>query len=70
MKEWLPRLTEALTVNLMKEDILESGTKYQIGGVPGHRVEEHLLVIKKYYTAVYTKKVWCDDATRGHPEFF
>ena len=46
MKEWLPRLTEALTVNLMKEDILKSGTKYQIGGVPGHRVEEHLLVVK------------------------
>ena len=46
MKEWLPRLTEALTVNLMKDDILESGTKYPIGGVPGNRVEEHLLVVK------------------------
>ena len=46
MKDWLPRLTEALTVNLMKEDILASGNKYQIGGIPGHRVEEHLIVVK------------------------
>ena len=46
MKEWLPRLTEALTVKLMKDDIIESGTKYQIGGIPGHRVEEHLIVVK------------------------
>ena len=46
MKEWLPRLTEALTVNIMKDDITKSGNKYQIGGVPGHRVEEHLIVAK------------------------
>ena len=36
MKDWLPRLVEALTVNLMKEDIIESGNKFQIGGVPEH----------------------------------
>ena len=46
MKDWLPRLTEALTVNLMKEDVLSSGNKFQIGGIPGHRVEEHLVVVK------------------------
>ena len=46
MKEWLPRLTEALTVKLMKDDIIRSGTKYQIGGITGHRVEEHLIVVK------------------------
>ena len=45
LKEWLPRLTEALTVNIMKEDIIKSGNKYQIGGIPGHRVEEHLIVV-------------------------
>ena len=32
MKEWLPRLVEALTVEPMKEDIFAAGTKYQIGG--------------------------------------
>ena len=42
IKEWLPRLTEAL----MKEDIIKSGNKYQIGGIPGHCVEEHLIVVK------------------------
>ena len=46
MKQWLPRLIEALTVNIMKEDIIESGSKFQIGGIPGHRVEEHLIVVK------------------------
>ena len=46
MKNWLPRLTEALTVSLMKEDIIKSGNKFQIGGIPGHRVEEHLIVVK------------------------
>ena len=45
IKEWLPRLTEALTVNLMKEDFIKSGNKYQIGGIPGHRVGEHLIVV-------------------------
>ena len=39
-------MTEALTVNKMKEDIINSGNKYQIGGIPGHRVEEHLIVVK------------------------
>ena len=46
MKEWLPRLVEALTVSIMKDDIINSGSKFQIGGVPGHRVEEHLIVVK------------------------
>ena len=34
MKEWLARLVEALTVQPMKEDIFEAGTKFQIGGCP------------------------------------
>ena len=46
MKDWLPRLTEALTVSLMKDDVLSGGNKFQIGGIPGHRVEEHLIVVK------------------------
>ena len=46
MKNWLPRLTESLAVSMMKEDIIQNGTKYQIGGIPGHRVEEHLIVVK------------------------
>ena len=46
LKDWLPRLAEILTAEMMKEDIFKSGTKYQIGGVPGHRLEEHLVALK------------------------
>ena len=46
IKDWLPRCCEALVVNKMKPSILDAGTKYQIGGLPNHRVEEHLLSIK------------------------
>ena len=46
IKDWLPRCCKALVVNKMKPSILTAGTKYQIGGLPNHRVEEHLLTIK------------------------
>ena len=46
IKDWLPKCCEALVVSKMKEDILNAGTKYQIGGLPNHRVEEHLIVVK------------------------
>ena len=45
MKIWLPRLCESLAVQGMKEDILAAGTKYQIGGCPGHR-QFHLFVVR------------------------
>ena len=56
MKEWLPRLVEALTVNLMRNDIIKSGNKFQIGGIPGHRVEEHLIVVKSIIQLYISKK--------------
>ena len=46
LKEWKPRLTETLVTRMMKRDILNAGTKFQIGGIPGHRIEEHLIVLK------------------------
>ena len=46
IKHWMPRLCEALTVSKMKESILASGTKYQIGGCPGQRTQFHLFVVK------------------------
>ena len=30
----------------MKPDILKASSKYQIGGLSNHRVEEHLIVVK------------------------
>ena len=56
IKEWLPRLTEALIVSIMKEDIIKSGNKFQIGGIPGHRVEEHLIVVKSIVQRYITLK--------------
>ena len=35
-----------MIVSQMKTQILAAGTKYQIGGKPGHRVEEHLIALK------------------------
>ena len=46
LKDWLPKTCEAMIVSKMKPLILEAGTKYQIGGLPGHRVEEHLITLK------------------------
>ena len=46
IKDWLPRLCECLVVGKMKEDILKGGTSYQIGGIPGHCCEEHLMSVK------------------------
>ena len=43
--------TESLTVNLMKENLIKGGNKYQIGGISGHRVEEHLIVVKSIQLA-------------------
>ena len=46
IKDWLPKVTEASLSNKMKPYILKSGSKYQIGGLPHHRVEEHLVTMK------------------------
>ena len=46
MKDWLPKLCEMLTVKEMQSEIIRGGTMYQIGGIPGHCREEHLVVVK------------------------
>ena len=48
MKEWTARLVEALEVEGMKSNILDAGTKFQLGGKPGMRVQFHLFVVKSY----------------------
>ena len=45
-KEWMPKLFEYITVSKMKPQILSKISKYQIGGKPGHRPQEHLFVLK------------------------
>ena len=50
MKEsFLPRTCEALVVTKMKEIILKSSSKYQVGGQPGHGPEEHIFTIKSIW---------------------
>ena len=46
MKDWLPRLCKGLIVDKMKSNILEGGTVHQIGGIPGHCSEEHLVSVR------------------------
>ena len=58
LKDWKPKLAETLVTNMMKEDILKAGTKFQIGGVPGHRIEEHLMFLKSIIQMRMKKKVW------------
>ena len=38
--------TDPIGVVQMKDDICRKCTKYQIGGVPGHGLEEHLVALK------------------------
>ena len=45
-KDWFPRLFEDLVVSKMKVKVLKKATKYQIGGMKGHRSTEHLFSIK------------------------
>ena len=46
IKEWTATLAEVLQVQGMKEDILKAGTKYQLGGKPGMRVQFQLFTVK------------------------
>ena len=50
MKEgFLPRTCGALVVGKIKEFILNSSSKYQVGGQPGHGPEEHIFTIKSIW---------------------
>ena len=45
IKTVLPRTTEALVVGRMKDKILEASSIYQVGGQPGHSIDEKIFVI-------------------------
>ena len=46
---YLPRTCEALVVNKMKDKLIKSSSKYQVGGQPGHSPEEHIYSIKSLW---------------------
>ena len=45
-KEAIPKLFEGIIVDLSKEKLIQSCSKFQIGGIPGHRPQEHLFTVK------------------------
>ena len=45
-KNWMPRIFEDLVVSNVKTKIQEKTTKYQIGGMKGHRSTENLFSVK------------------------
>ena len=50
MKEdFWPRTCEALVVNKMKDRILSSSSKFQVGRQPGHAPEEHIFIMKSLW---------------------
>ena len=54
-KQWMPRLFEDLVVSKMKHKVLNKTTKFQIGGMKGHRATEHLFSVKSviaYYALI------------------
>ena len=53
---FLPRTCEALVVGKMKETILNSSSKYQVGGQPGHSPEEHIFTIKSVWAMLEMKQ--------------
>ena len=46
MKDVLARSVDALIVNKMKEPLTSGLSMYQVGGLPGHSILEHLLTLK------------------------
>ena len=69
-KRWDPRLCESLLVSEMKEDILNAGTIYQIGGKPGMRTEFHLFVVKSMIALKKLKKEGLILGMRDIQKFF
>ena len=45
-KEDTPKLFEGIVVDKSKQKLVENCSKYQIGGIPGHRSKEHLFPVK------------------------
>ena len=56
MNDVLARTVDALVVSKMKEELVESSSIYQVGGLPGHSVNEHLLTLKTVMAGMEEKK--------------
>ena len=45
MKEAEPKLFEGIVVDKSKNKLTRARSKFQIGGIPGHRPQEHLFSV-------------------------
>ena len=45
-KEYVPKLFEGIIVDKSKDKIVSTCSKFQIGGIPTHRSQEHLFCVK------------------------
>ena len=52
-KDEVPKVFEGMLVDKSKERIVSSCTKFQIGGLPGHRASEHLFLVKSVMAYYY-----------------
>ena len=55
-KEWLPRTVEAMVVKEMESAIKAATSKFQIGGVAGHRPQEHIFSVKSLISKYFQEK--------------
>ena len=46
IKDFIPKIFEGMVVDRSKEKIVASCSKFQIGGIPHHRSQEHLFCVK------------------------
>ena len=56
MKDVLARTVDALVVSKMKQQLVDSSSIYQVGGLPGHSIHEHLLTLKTVMAGMEEKK--------------
>ena len=59
-----------LTVQEMKSSIIKGGTIYQIGGMPGHCREEHLVVVKSIIQMILSRGEGCLVQLADFKKFF
>ena len=45
-KDYIPKLFEGIVVDKSKDKIVAACSKFQIGGLPKHRAQEHLFCVK------------------------
>ena len=56
MKQVMARTVDALVVAKIKEPLVNCSSIYQVGGLPGHSINEHLLTLKTVMALMEERK--------------